>query len=254
MALTVKGGGGKPEEEKTVTAETSAVTVNPTSGKTLKKVTVNPTPTESKTVTPTTSVLTVTPSTGKHLSSVKVNAVEDVTPEVNAQTPVITNILESLVGKVQGANATADKILEGYSAYVGQKLINGTAKDASNMVGLFQLLGFTKMAVDEFVSANKVYVDSSGYSLKHSLGEVPKIIFLFSNLNRKINYNKEIFCLITYANATTYPFFLYSYDSETLSTNNQVYASGITASNFKLFSNFTYSFSIGTKYTLITMA
>lgn len=50
---------------------------------------------------------------------------ENVTPEVTAQTPVITQILEGLVGKAQGANATADKILEGYSAYVGGQLVNG---------------------------------------------------------------------------------------------------------------------------------
>ena len=47
MGLTVYGGGGKPEEEKTVTAGTSVIEVNPSSGKVMKKVTVNPTPTES---------------------------------------------------------------------------------------------------------------------------------------------------------------------------------------------------------------
>ena len=82
MGLTVYGGGGKPEEEKTVTAGTSVIAVNPSSGKVMKKVTVNPTPTESKSVTPTTSELTVTPSAGKHLSQVVVGAMEDVTPEV----------------------------------------------------------------------------------------------------------------------------------------------------------------------------
>lgn len=58
---------------------------------------------------------------------VKSGGGENVTPEVTAQTPVITQILEGLVGKAQGANATADKILEGYSAYVGQELVEGTA-------------------------------------------------------------------------------------------------------------------------------
>lgn len=125
MSVIVKGGGTKPEEEKTVTAGISVIEVNPSSGKVMKKVTVNPTPTESKSVTPTTSELTVTPSEGKHLSQVVVGAVEDVTPEVTAQTPVITQILEGLVGKAHGANATADKILEGYSAYVGQELLEG---------------------------------------------------------------------------------------------------------------------------------
>ena len=54
-------------------------------------------------------------------------AMEDVTPEVTTQTPIIQNITEALVGKAQGATATADKILEGFSAYVGQELVNGIA-------------------------------------------------------------------------------------------------------------------------------
>ena len=38
MGLTVYGGGGKPEEEKTVTAGTSVIEVLPSIGKTMKKV------------------------------------------------------------------------------------------------------------------------------------------------------------------------------------------------------------------------
>lgn len=44
MGLTVYGGGGKPEEEKTVTAGTSVIEVLPSGGKTMKKVTINPAP------------------------------------------------------------------------------------------------------------------------------------------------------------------------------------------------------------------
>ena len=125
MAIIVKGGGGKPEEEKTVTAGTSVIEVLPSSGKVMKKVTVNPTPTESKSVTPTTSELTVIPSEGKHLSQVVVGAVEDVTPEVTAQTPVITQILEGLVGKAHGANITPETVLNGFKGYRGQELVEG---------------------------------------------------------------------------------------------------------------------------------
>ena len=66
-------GGGKPEEEKSVTAETSAVTVTPSQGKTMKKVTVSPTPTQSKTITPSETQQTVEPDSGKHLASVIVS-------------------------------------------------------------------------------------------------------------------------------------------------------------------------------------
>lgn len=68
--------GGKPEEEKTVTAGTSAVEVTPSTGKTMKKVTVNPTPSQSKEVTPTTSKQTVLPDDGKLLDSVVVNGLK----------------------------------------------------------------------------------------------------------------------------------------------------------------------------------
>ena len=74
MAIIPKGGGGKAEEEKTVTAGTSVIEVVPNSGKTMKKVTVNPTPSQSKTVSPSTSQQTVSPDAGKLLSQVIVNA------------------------------------------------------------------------------------------------------------------------------------------------------------------------------------
>ncbi len=83
-------GAGKPEEEKTVTAGTSTVTVTPTSGKTMKKVTVSPTPSETKTATAGTSAITVTPTSGKLMSKVTVNPTpsqsKSATPSTSAQT------------------------------------------------------------------------------------------------------------------------------------------------------------------------
>ena len=116
MGLTVYGGGGKPEEEKTVTAGTSAIVVNPSSGKVMKKVTVNPTPSQSKTVTPSTSRQTVSPDSGKLLSKVIVEAMEDVTPEVTAQTPVITQIAENLGVTITTPSGTNKQILQGNNA------------------------------------------------------------------------------------------------------------------------------------------
>lgn len=112
MAIIVKGGGGKPEEEKTVTAGTSVIEVIPSSGKTMKKVTVNPTPSQSKTVSPSTSQQTVSPDSGKLLSQVIVKAMEDVTPEVTAQTPMISQILSNLGFNVDSASGTNKQKLQ----------------------------------------------------------------------------------------------------------------------------------------------
>ena len=65
--------GGKPEEEKTVTAGTTAKEVLPTSGKTMRKVTVSPTPSQAKTVTAKMSPVTVIPDDGKYLNKVVIN-------------------------------------------------------------------------------------------------------------------------------------------------------------------------------------
>ena len=116
MGLTVYGGGGKPEEEKTVTAGTSVIEVLPSSGKTMKKVNVNPTPSQSKTVTPSTSQQTVSPDSGKLLSQVIVKAMEDVTPEVTAQTPIITQIAENLGVTITTPSGTNKQILQGNNA------------------------------------------------------------------------------------------------------------------------------------------
>lgn len=50
---------------------------------------------------------------------------EDVSAEVNAQSPLIQTILDSLVGKVEGANITPESILQGYCGYRGRELVQG---------------------------------------------------------------------------------------------------------------------------------
>ena len=90
MSVIVKSGGGKPEEEKTVTAGTSTKVVTPSNGKTIKKVTVNPTPSQSKTVTPNETAQTVSPDSGKLLSSVSVGAIQTEEKTVTAGTSATT--------------------------------------------------------------------------------------------------------------------------------------------------------------------
>lgn len=165
-------GGGKPEEEKTVTAGTSVIEVNPSSGKAMKKVTVNPTPTESKSVTPTTSELTVTPSEGKHLSQVVVGAVEDVTPEVTAQTPVITQIAENLGVTITTPSGTNKQILQGNNA----NLLN--IKDNAKKEGAYVWKKLTKSIVVTFVQTSYNPITLTVSSSDIDLGTVDKNWFV----------------------------------------------------------------------------
>lgn len=61
---------------------------------------------------------------------------ENVTEEVNVQTPIVESIksMYQVVGKPSGATATADKILDGYTAYVDQTLVYGTYEPHGNYV------------------------------------------------------------------------------------------------------------------------
>ena len=114
MGLTVYGGGGKPEEEKTVTAGTSAIEVLPSSGKTMKKVNVNPTPTEEKTVTAGKNQTTVVPSSGKYIKKVTVNPTpsqsKTVTPSTSQQTvsPDAGKLLSQVIVNAMVSGALSD--------------------------------------------------------------------------------------------------------------------------------------------------
>ena len=206
MGLTVYGGGGKPEEEKTVTAGTSTKVVTPSNGKTIKKVTVNPTPSQSKTVTPSTSQQTVSPDSGKLLSKVIVKAMEDVTPEVTAQTPIITQIAENLGVTITTPSGTNKQILQGNNAnllninnnakktgaYVWEKLtaeggdfIDFVVSDSETAYpdGAVHTDGYWyeksggEMALEKtmFMAADKL----KAFSVNHSFGDKVKMIMFF---------------------------------------------------------------------------
>ena len=167
MAIIVKGGGGKPEEEKTVTVGTSVMEVNPSSGKVMKKVTVNPTPTESKSVTPTTSELTVTPSEGKHLSQVVVGSIADgggVVPKVNLDATTITPGTENQV-------INAGTYLKGDLTVLGDEdLIPANIKEGKNIFGVVGAVVENTVKTGSYMPASIV----ASVSIPHGLGKTPK--------------------------------------------------------------------------------
>lgn len=59
---------------------------------------------------------------------------ENLKEELSTQDVLITNIAERIIGKSNGATATEDTILDGFTAYVGQKLITGKYLPHGNYV------------------------------------------------------------------------------------------------------------------------
>ena len=103
MGVMVYGVGGKPEEEKTVTAGTETTVVTPTTGYTMKKVTINPAPiptgieitsAPSKTAYKAGETLTMTGITVKATFSDGTS--QDVTDEVTFEPAAGTTLYESV--------------------------------------------------------------------------------------------------------------------------------------------------------------
>lgn len=123
---------------KTVTAGTTATTVNPTGSNIgIKSVTVEPTPSSAKTVTPTKETQTVSPDGGKLLSGVTVNPIPDAyiipsgTKDITANgTADVTSFASVNVAvpapDLSDATAVPSKILLGATAYTGAGKITGT--------------------------------------------------------------------------------------------------------------------------------
>ena len=218
--------GGKPEEEKTVTAGTAAVVVNPSSGKTMKKVTVNPTPSQTKTVTAGTGNVNVSPDSGKLLSKVTVAPTptqsKSVTPSTSQQTvrPDTGKFLSSVI-----VRAAEDDVKHG--AYVWKKLsakggtfIDYVVSDSMNAYpdggtqgGYWYekvknfMFGLTKEAHGTFTFTT----DTSSYTLEHNLGTRPKLVIIYTDDSLK-GYQYTIRARIFVDR--------YSYDSTT--TNNSL--------------------------------
>lgn len=260
------GGGGKPEEEKTVTAGTSVTEVLPSSGKTMKKVTVNPTPSQSKTVTPSTSQQTVSPDSGKLLSQVIVKAMEDVTSEVTAQTPMISQILSNLgftadsasgtnKQKLQTNNANLAKIEDylPHGAYVWKKL-TAQGGDFVNFVVSDQSTAYPDGGTQDGYWYEKVVEGSKGQEIilfkptsqiteitvGHSLGVKPSKIALCRLSGDSGNISNSLLCASNSGTSGyTYIFYGATYSSNTA---NRLGSNYFTATDEKI--TFSYQYAI----------
>lgn len=195
-------------------------------------------------IVPTTTDLTIDKGT-LITKPLIISAVEDVTPEVTAQTPLVTEILESLVGKATLANATPETILEGYSAYVGQQLVEGTLEDRSRYIDMMKICGFRQMAVDTFTYQATTKI--TDVVLSHSLGEVPKFVMIIGDNFYTAASSEVVFGFaLNYSNQATFLGATYiqtGYNLQPTSTEIS-YTSQYSAKNF----------AAGVTYTLITFA
>lgn len=196
MSVIVKGGGGKPEEEKTVTAGTSVIEVIPSSGKTMKKVTVNPTPSQSKTVSPSTSQQTVSPDAGKLLSQVIVNAMASgalsditvssaglITAQVGTSGYLASGTKKTKQLTTQAAKTwtptTSDQSISSGRYLTGKQTIKGDAdllpENIREGIDIFGVVG--TMSEKKVTYKSGTYTSSSAYtdsmSVAHGLGKQP---------------------------------------------------------------------------------
>lgn len=104
---------------------------------------------------------------------------ENLTEEMTAQETLIDDIKTALVGKVQGANATADKILAGYKAYVGRQLVEGTYEPLTGV-------DFGEITLS---------ADSETVNVNHSLGVIPKFVILIPDTGQAYNSSYTWFIL-----------------------------------------------------------
>lgn len=167
--------------------------------------------------------------------------IEDMTASLNTMT-------ESLVGKATGANATPETILKGYSAYVGQELIEGTMNEGVDLTGAG---GFTKFAVDKIVFSSRQQMPK----ISHSLGVKPKISLLLTKITSDLSTKDLVagYCQsyqdVSWVHAT-----VYNSSSGSTMTYQGGGQSGYVNEKEIIFYESNHYVAANVEYTLITMA
>ena len=289
MAILPKGGGGKPEEEKTVTAGTSVIEVLPSSGKTMKKVKVNPTPSQSKTVTPSTSQQTVSPDAGKLLSQVIVNAMASgalsditvssaglITAQVGTSGYLASGTKKTKQLTTQAAKTwtptTSDQSIASGRYLTGKQTIKGDSnliaeniRDGISLFGvlgtmvegidLLSIFGYTKISVDKVTYASTTSLQN--LTLSHSLGESPKCFMILGGIITTNGSLRHYIHQSKYADNSiindTYCF----YNNNTMITGGYKCVSSKSSDSIVFLNVATagnLKFIAGEEYTLITMS
>lgn len=183
---------------------------------------------------------------------------ESLDTQLTAQETLIQTITESLVGKATLANATADKIIEGFCAYVGQQLVQGTAKDPSEFADLLGITGYASMAIDKFTPTSNITIAKySQYVLSHSLGSTPATIILLSSLARAHGTQYHIAWIITPLVANTSEINVYASSPNVWGVSTSGYGFMNADSTSMKINNSSASpayLTAGVEYTLITLA
>lgn len=176
---------------------------------------------------------------------------ENVTAEVEAQTPIIQSLLDmyQTVGQPTGATATADKILEGYTAYVDQNLITGILKTITA-----QMFGCTKIDIQTVNPS----ADTRVLTVTHNLGVTPKFVMALSDITNLYsgadkNVALNAYCILGSRN-TAYYVYAYS-SSNTLLTSSGNDASMLTNNTeTQAYFSVGVTFQAGREYTVIVMS
>lgn len=187
-----------PAEEKTVTAATSTVNIEPTAGKVLTKVTVNGTPTQEKTITASRSQQVVTPDSGKQLSKVTVNKYPDAsgtyTPTSNSSASDMgaTNnyryVDTRTVYKLGAVNRVANAVKIGSAESVASKTFTVTSySNYRNFTvnNFFYIV--TKVTTDigsGYAQSSPIWDDTGGYAMaSNGTGKI--------TMNPTLSYNSS---------------------------------------------------------------
>lgn len=217
---------------------------------------------------------------------------ENLKEELATQDTLIANLVETIVGKSNGATATENTILEGYSAYVGQELKTGTYlphgdyawKQLTSENGTFIKYvasddstkypdggtqnGFWYELVKDVpdvltpslytrVAVDKITYQSdtelSDITLNHSLGTYPLIAILMGKPAPKSNQNTVITAVALFSKDYKYPNTTYQYYGTSGEISSSCQFSSIAATTATLRMD-GVALQANVEYTLITMA